>query len=116
MNDLDMYVRKVREGEDMDVRGELFGLRFADENQVELFVEDDGLYHLKASFSRSWLEDLSIVTNIARGLLDLAMGGPSDGEIYAQVSRRSMSAEESKSLDDAIDTALSRPNHSPQEK
>jgi hypothetical protein len=51
--------------DDMNVIGDLFGLRFADENMVELYIEDDGWFHFKLSFHRTWLKDLREVTHEA---------------------------------------------------
>ena len=48
----------ARTVEDMNVIGDLFGLRFVAENMVELYIEDDGWFHYKASFNKSWLADL----------------------------------------------------------
>lgn len=44
--------------EDMNVIGDLFGLRFAEEDMIELYIEDDGWFHYKASFNKGWLKDL----------------------------------------------------------
>lgn len=46
---------------DMDIIGQLFGIRFRDGGStglVELYVENDEFYHLKCTFDRLWLNDL----------------------------------------------------------
>lgn len=50
---------------DMSVMGQLFAVRFVNHGHVELYVEDDERYHLKARFSRAWLADLADVADIA---------------------------------------------------
>jgi len=67
---------KVRHGGEMHVNGELFSLRFTAENQVELFVEDDGFYHFKVRFSRDWLRDLSNVAAAGSKYLVDVVGTP----------------------------------------
>lgn len=48
--------------EDMKIVGGLFALRFVpDSDMVELYLEDDENFFLKASFNKSWLNDLRIV-------------------------------------------------------
>lgn len=54
----------LREG-NMSVIGQLFAIRFVAENQVELYIEDDEFYFMKARFSRDWLDDLADVADIA---------------------------------------------------
>jgi hypothetical protein len=57
------YAEPLRAG-DMDVRGGLFALRFTEgcsNGCVELYMEDDGWYHLTATFDRVWLPDLAKV-------------------------------------------------------
>lgn len=63
----------LRESE-MSVIGQLFAIRFVAENQVELYVEDDEFYFLKARFSRDWLEDLCDVAYIASRRLPDSVG------------------------------------------
>lgn len=63
---------KVLRQEDMTVVGGLFAVRFVPEgDQVELYVEDDGFFHQKASFQRTWLNDLKIVAEAAEDLAGL---------------------------------------------
>lgn len=48
---------------ELDIVGKLFGIRFNGE-LAELYIEDDGHWHLKATFDKSWLKDLSIVASL----------------------------------------------------
>lgn len=50
--------RKPLRHEDMDVVGNLFGLRFAASDIVELYIEDDEWYHYQTCFHKHWLLDL----------------------------------------------------------
>lgn len=52
---------------DMDICGDLFGLKLLDDC-VQLFIEDDELWYLTATFDRAWLPDLKAV--IDRSLTD----------------------------------------------
>lgn len=63
--------REALRHEDMDVTGNLFGIRFTEgeHKQAELYIEDDGWYHFKASFSVLWLPDLHKVAASARDAL-----------------------------------------------
>jgi hypothetical protein len=60
---------------DMTVVGELFALRFTEGHGptkgVELYVEDDGNYFFKVSFSRAWLADLEGVAQAAQEMIDV---------------------------------------------
>lgn len=47
--------------EAMHVVGDLFALRFGPHKQMELYIEDDGWYHCKATFNVAWLWDLARV-------------------------------------------------------
>lgn len=66
-----MFQEPLKES-DMDVVGNLFGMRFIKRDGlrdlVELYIEDDENYHLKASFDRTWLNDLQYVTEKAKSL------------------------------------------------
>lgn len=57
---------------DMDVVRDLFALRFVpggSNGLVELYVEDDGLYHFKQSFDQSWLPDLIATARAGQEML-----------------------------------------------
>lgn len=49
---------------DMDIVGALFAVKF-DGNIVELYIEDDDWYHLKARFNGAWLADLKGIADSA---------------------------------------------------
>jgi hypothetical protein len=56
---------------DLDAVGSLFGIRFTDGGSwgiAELYIEDDESYFLKATFDRSWLNDLIHVATTASAL------------------------------------------------
>ena len=45
--------------EEMDVVGDVFAMRFPRNSKlVELYIEDDGMYHFRAKFDRDYLGDL----------------------------------------------------------
>lgn len=56
--------RPALRDDDMDICGDLFGIRFVGD-QVELYVEDDGWWHFKENFHSIWLRDLEQVAKVA---------------------------------------------------
>lgn len=62
------HQQKPLRAEDMTMTGNLFGIRLVPGGStglVELYVEDDGWFHFKASFDRLWLPDLRAVVDRA---------------------------------------------------
>ncbi len=63
----------VLRAEDMDVRRKLFGMRLVDggspDGIVELYIEDDENFFLKASFNYLWLDDLIDVATEMNGMV-----------------------------------------------
>ncbi len=54
---------------DLDVIGNIFGMKFhpgGSKGLVSLFIEDDGLWHLRATFDVSFLNDLHRVAKEAK--------------------------------------------------
>jgi hypothetical protein len=60
---------EIKRAADMDIIGQLFGVRFVHRDGlrdlVELYIEDDEAYHLKASFDALWLNDLRHISTDA---------------------------------------------------
>lgn len=55
--------------DDLDMHGEIWGLRTTEgcaNGCVELYIEDDGFWHLKATFDRQWLPELARLTEQLR--------------------------------------------------
>lgn len=63
--------------EDMSVVRQLFALRYVpggSNGLVELYVEDDGIYHLKMTFDRAWLPDLIATARAGQDMFGLKKG------------------------------------------
>jgi hypothetical protein len=65
-----MLHRTALRASDMDVVGGIWAIKFRDNDQVELFVEDDEWYHPKASFHKIWLSDLERICKQAVAKLE----------------------------------------------
>ncbi len=69
-----MFEHQVMKAQDMDVLGNLFGLRYVSGGGppgiIELYIEDDENFHFKCSFNHVWLADLAAcVALMQAGLL-----------------------------------------------
>lgn len=54
---------------DLDVAGQLFGFKFVQgcsNGCVELYIEDDEVYHYQFTFDKFWLKDLVYAASKAR--------------------------------------------------
>ena len=70
----------ILRSEDLDVVGDLFGIRFIGpkgNETVELYIEDDESYYLRTKFNVLWLPDLESVVSRARLR---SRGNPKNGE------------------------------------
>jgi hypothetical protein len=60
------YEYAIMKAEDMDIRGALFGFRFVSGGSpngiVELYIEDDENYFLKATFNMLWVKELATLS------------------------------------------------------
>jgi len=50
--------KRMIRAEKLDVRGDIFGLTFEDDDQITLWVEDDGLWFSQTTFHQQFLSDL----------------------------------------------------------
>lgn len=67
------FIPEARGPEEMTDIGNLFAIRIKPEGGlVELYVEDDGIYHLKATFNHLWLSDLSAVAKRVSHMVPIA--------------------------------------------
>lgn len=53
-----LYSHMVRPEIDMDDFYGIFGVRYTEDDLIELYMEDAGTYHLRATFHKFWLADL----------------------------------------------------------
>lgn len=68
---------EVLRKDDMDIVGELFGIRFIkhldDISLIELYIEDDENYFLKCKFHPFWLKDLlTMLNNTKDGMIEIS--------------------------------------------
>lgn len=81
----DRLDRATAETSEIDVSGSLFGLRIVKRGEgvsdaIEMFVEDDGVWHYKQSFSAFWLDDLIQVCEMAKTALRVRVRLAAQGE------------------------------------
>lgn len=72
---------RALKAKDMNVLGDLFALRFVTNDQVELYVEDDGNYFFKMRFNEHWLSDLGRIVSVADAIEESGSASPRNAAI-----------------------------------